>query len=83
MENFDKTIEVIKGELKYSQNLVDEKDYNKKAPVSAEILMMEEYLKKAREAWVSNTGDEAALHQIRKVTSMGIRVMNNHGAFPR
>ena len=40
----DKTIKAIESELAYQKALVAEKDYNKVAPVSAEILMMSEYM---------------------------------------
>ena len=80
----DKTIKAIESELAYQKGLVAEKDYNKVAPVSAEILMMSEYMDQCRKDFVFNTGgDEKALHTIRKITAMGVRTMNNHGAPPR
>ena len=47
--------------------------------VPAEILMMSEYLDKARKAWTHEIDDEAALHEIRKVAAMAIRCLENHG----
>ena len=79
----DKTIKAIESELAYQKALVAEKDYNKVAPVSAEILMMSEYMDQCKKDFVFNTGDEKALHTIRKITAMGVRTMNNHGAPPR
>lgn len=80
---FNEAINAIEGELNYQHSIVSDNEYNPIASVAEEILMMEEYLQKARTSFTSNTGDKAALDQLRKVTAMGIRAMINHGSVER
>jgi len=54
-----------------------------KPTVEAEILMMEEYLARARSAWVNNNGKDAALDMMRKVVGIAVRCFENHGVNPR
>jgi hypothetical protein len=44
------------------------------------IVCMEEYLAKARAAWCKAGGVEPSLHEIRKVTALGVHCMELHGA---
>lgn len=44
------------------------------------ILCMEEYLAKARLEWAKAGGIPLALHDIRKVTALGVQCMELHGA---
>ena len=54
-------------------------DHQGKPTVEAEILMIEEYVAKARQAWVTSDGDKPSLHELRKVAAMAIRCLENHG----
>lgn len=65
-------------ERAYQDSFVDEKGLCKKHPVVAELLQMEEYLVRARTAWVNGKGDNEALHMIRKVLAIGVRCGENH-----
>lgn len=65
-------------ERAYQDSFVDEKGLCKKHPVVAELLQMEEYLARARTAWVNGKGDTEALHMIRKVLAIGVRCGENH-----
>lgn len=46
------------------------------------LLLMEQYLADARKAWASSPRDEAALLELRKVVSLGVACMEQHGAVP-
>ena len=86
--------------MKSSRNTVykaldSERDYQSNsasdviAPAEAlsigdEILLIEEYLLKARSAWAGTNKDEIdALHIIRKIGAMCVRCMETHGAYFR
>jgi hypothetical protein len=47
------------------------------------ILCMEEYCAKERAAWCKAGGVTPSLHEIRKVTALGVHCMELHGAVPR
>ena len=48
--------------------------------VGDELTMLATYLRKAQDAYTSQPGVEAALHEIRKVAAIAVRCMENHGA---
>lgn len=70
----------INSEREYQDNVVGNKYSQAMHTVAAEILMMEEYIQRARFMWINNAGDEAALKEIRKATALGVRCMEHHGA---
>lgn len=53
---------------------------DKRHDVGGWILLMEEAVLKARQAWYKAEGDEEALSRIRVATSLGIACMEAHGA---
>lgn len=71
----------IYEELKYQNNLSQSSGFShkNKPSVAEEILMMQEYLDKARTEWTHNQGDTEALDVLRKVTAMGLRCLATHG----
>jgi hypothetical protein len=48
--------------------------------VGAYITMLRTYISRADEAWTSNNGDDAALEMVRKVASIAVHCMEEHGA---
>lgn len=75
----------IQGERDYQDSLGPDRVSvpRHKHEICEEIVMMRQYLNKAEQEWTSNPGkigDEKTLHQIRKVTAMGVRCLENHGA---
>lgn len=67
----------IDGEREYQNKLNwNHKDH---PSLEAEILLMEEYLLKARQQWTNSDDDTLALDIIRKITGMGVRCLENHG----
>jgi hypothetical protein len=51
--------------------------------VGAWILLMEQFLADAREAWCNQRGDHAALDELRKVLACGVASLEQHGVVPR
>jgi hypothetical protein len=47
------------------------------------IILFEEYVAKARAAWVKKHGDRAAVDSFRKLAAIAVRAMEMHGALPR
>jgi hypothetical protein len=77
--SIDQVFDKIRDE-RIHQNLISAKyDHKGNPSVEAEILMMEQYLSNAREAWVTGIGNDAALDMLRKVTGIAVRCFENHG----
>lgn len=47
------------------------------------LSMLQAYLARAHEAYVSNTGDQATLQFVRKLAGICVACMERHGAEPR
>ena len=73
--------EVIKTERDYQEKDQVDKDWDHKGKptVEAEMLLMEEYLLKARTAWATCPNNSGALDVLRKVVGVGVRCFENHG----
>lgn len=50
-------------------------------PVSDELLIMRNYIKKAMNSYVGVAGEKIAIDQIRKVVATGVRCLENHARF--
>ena len=53
-----------------------------KPTIEGELLMLQEYINKARIAWTDNFEDndeEPARHFIRKIAGIAVRCLENHG----
>lgn len=71
--------EVIDGERDY-QGAMGARDI---PTIEGELLLLEEYVNKARKAYTETFGDpseEATRDQIRKIAAIAVRCMENHGA---
>lgn len=51
----------------------------KARPVGEHILLMEKYLRDAKTAWTSFKGDDASLHEIRKLAAVTLQCLTEHG----
>jgi hypothetical protein len=75
---------VIEEERRYQDGLRTAGKFETKVhSIGEELVMMDEYLARAKTAYADNAGDEAALHVVRKIAALGARCMEHHGAFPR
>ena len=57
-----------------------------KMSIEAELLLLEEYIGKARAVWTTTFGDDGETptrHMIRKIAVIAVRCMENHGAARR
>lgn len=48
-------------------------------PVSEHLLLIEQYLKDAKTAWTRYSGDDRALHELRKAGAMLLQCLSEHG----
>jgi hypothetical protein len=72
-------IEAIRSERQYQ-----EKIWPNQLKVGEEILVMEEYLKRARKEWSGEQAPEyRTLEIIRKIAAVAFRCLEHHGAPPR
>jgi len=80
----DEVYAAIDGERDYQDNTISNKFGHQRDevchPVAAEILMMEDYIARARKAWTDEKGTGPALQMVRKVAGLAVRCMENHGA---
>lgn len=70
----------LKTEFKYQNSrAVCESWAHKGVPtVPEELLLLEEYIGRARTAWVDLPDDNPALHVVRKVAAIALRCLANH-----
>lgn len=68
--------EIIDSERDYQ----DKKWSGQKHEPGAYILLLEEYVKRAREIWANSDGDLPALDCVRKVAGIAVHCMEEHGA---
>lgn len=70
---------------KVFEKLSDERTYQDarwpghKHEVGSYLTLMATYLRKAQDAWSRNDGDVLALHEVRKLTALGVACMEEHG----
>ena len=79
-------VEAIRGEIEYQDRLWGGEASGGEHTVSEWILFMQNYLAEAAYIVCRKAApqcDEAALHIIRKVTTMGVRCMEQNGIFQR
>jgi hypothetical protein len=76
-----KVYEAIEGELDYQADSIGPKCvHGNVPPVAAELLLIEEYVLRARKAWTDGHSDPAAgLDELRKIIGIGVRCARNHG----
>jgi len=70
----------IDEELAYIETLpaqgrADRSDYG----LTGQLLVLEEYVRRARAAWVNNAGQVEALHELRKCAAIAIRGLLLYG----
>ena len=75
----------LRSEFAYQMRRCEEEgwEHANKPSVAEEILMLEEYIARARLEWTRNQGDEQALDVVRKVSALALRCLANHGCPPR
>ena len=76
---------IIDTERTYQDRDLLDKNWNHKGnpSVEAELLIMEEYMSKARTAWCNCSDNSEVLDVLRKVAGVAVRCFENHGVPPR
>lgn len=78
-----KVYKIIDGERDYQDRLPPSRtDYSKKT-VGDYLTMLQYYVHKAHESWVTTSGNDGALHEIRKIAAICVRCMEEHGGKER
>ncbi len=83
MSSTQDVMDAIEGERAYQRGL-NENDAD--MSIAAELLLLEEYIQRARVIWVGSFGDAretATRDVIRKVAGIAVRCMENHGVVNR
>lgn len=76
---------LINGEREYQERTGEERGWGggegaSNHSVGDFLVMLDVYCQRAKDAWASNTGDEAALDMVRKVAGISVACMEKHGA---
>jgi hypothetical protein len=76
---------LIDGERDYQDSLGPDRREPVEVPHSTGeyLVMLDTYLRKAKDAWTNTAGDRAALDQIRKIAGIAVHCMEDNGAPPR
>ena len=74
---------VIDGERDYQNELGPDRTDSSQKSVGDFLSLMRSYLNDADKAFATNPGTVPTLHEIRKVTALGVRCLEEHGAPPR
>lgn len=73
-------IAALNEELAYQNKMAGGKRADAKDNgVCGQVLALETYAAKARDAWTLNKGDAAALSELRKCAAIAIRALVRHG----
>lgn len=71
----DEVYAAIDGERDYQDELL-----RTDRSLTAELLLLESYVARARGMWTDYKGDSEVLRMVRKVAGIAVRCMENHGA---
>lgn len=72
--------ELIDGEREYQDSLGLDRTDGRQHSVGEYLVMLEVYLRRAFDDWTNNSGDSAALDEIRKVAGIAVHCMEDYGA---
>jgi len=73
------TVAAIESELRYQEQTAGKWAHKNNPSLEKEMLLMEEYLSKARSTWTTNSNPMCTLDMLRKVVGIGVRCFHNHG----
>lgn len=74
----EQVYKLVDGERDYQDEHTDW-DHQGVPSFEAELLLMEEYIRKARSEWVTSYNNDNSLNVIRKVIGIAVRAFENHG----
>jgi hypothetical protein len=76
----EQVFNLINGERAYQDAQAKKWNHAGTPSIESAILMMEHYILECRRAWVSSSDPTLALDNIRKITGVAVRALENHGA---
>jgi hypothetical protein len=71
--------DAIDGEREYQDGKWGGPGHDAGHGVGSFIVFMDEYLRRAKEKLTTVVGDEAALHELRKVAALAVACFEQHG----
>jgi hypothetical protein len=79
---------LIDGERDYQDSFIANPNNNRseggepyaKRTVGEFLVMLDSYLRRAKDGWTNNAGNEQALDNIRKIAGIAVHCMEKHGA---
>ena len=74
---------LIDCERDYQDSLGKARTDGQPRTVGGELILLTEYIDRARKAWTNNPGNEKALEEIRKVAAIAVRRMEHNDTEPR
>ena len=79
MATWEEITTAIKSEREYQDSMGEQWDHKGKPSISEELLLMDVYLKDAKDVWAHTTNDMDAIDFMRKIVGRGVRCFENHG----
>ena len=78
-ENLDSVIEKIKTERSYQEHLCITKNLPLEPTIEGELVMLKTYIDKTLLLWTKNPSADKVLSEIRKISGIAVRCLENHG----
>jgi hypothetical protein len=71
---------IIDSEREYQGDLGPDRTDSSDHSVGDYLVMLDTYLRAAKDEWTNNAGVVMSLHNVRKVAAIAVRCMEEHGA---
>ena len=76
----DDVIKAVDEEIDYANSLPSDRTDGSEKTVGEYLVMLDTYLRKAKDEWTFNDGTEEARQEIRKIAAIALRCLEEHGA---
>lgn len=75
-----KVYELINGERSYQDTLPPSRTDGSSKTVGDYLVLLDVYIRRAKDDWAGNAGYEQSLDEIRKIAGIAVRCMEEHDA---
>lgn len=78
-ETSESVLEKIKGERLYQEHLCSLRGLPLEPTIEGELVMLKTYIDKTLLLWTKNPSNDKVLSEIRKISGIAVRCLENHG----
>lgn len=79
IENIESILQKIRDERDYQDHLCTIKELPLDPTIEGELVMLKTYIDKTLTLWTKNPSNAQVLSEIRKISGIAIRCLENHG----